>query len=132
MSQPEAILSAEIRIALGSQARHCRLWRNHAGTFFAGRLVREDTKGRTVMLENASRVTGGLTTGAADLIGITSIVITPGMVGQTVAVFTSAEVKVGTAKPRPDQQQWCDMVLAMGGRAGIIRSVDDAVRLVQP
>jgi hypothetical protein len=46
--------------------------------------------------------------GSADLIGYRTITITPEMVGQQVAVFTSIEVKTPTGRIRPEQQQWLE------------------------
>ncbi len=56
--------------------------------------------------------------------------ITPEMVGQQVAVFTSIEVKSSTGRVRPEQQQWIDAVQAAGGIAGVARSVEDAQSLL--
>jgi hypothetical protein len=68
--------------------------------------------------------------GAGDLLGWRRVTITPDMVGQQVAVFTSIEVKTPTGRIRPEQQQWMDTVQAAGGIAGVARSVDDALRIV--
>ena len=54
----------------------------------------------------------------------------PEMVGSTVAVFTSIEVKTPTGRLRPEQQQWLDAVQAAGGIAGVARSVEDAEALL--
>lgn len=91
-----------------------RLYRNNTGTL-------RDVNGRPV--------TFGLAVGSADLIGWTTRTITPDMVGQRVAVFTSIEVKSATGRLRPEQQQWLDAVQAAGGIAGVARSVKDAARL---
>lgn len=91
-----------------------RLHRNNTGTLY-------DRQGRPV--------TFGLAVGSADLIGWTTRTITPDMVGQRVAVFTSIEVKSATGRLRPEQQQWLDAVQAAGGIAGVARSVEDAARL---
>jgi hypothetical protein len=72
----------------------------------------------------------GLARGSADLIGYRTITITPEMVGQQVAVFTSIEVKTPTGRIRPEQQQWLDTVQAAGGIAGVARSVEDAKALL--
>ena len=71
----------------------------------------------------------GLARGSADLIGWTIRTVTPDMVGQQVAVFTSIEVKTPTGRIRPEQQQWLDAVQAAGGIAGVARSVEDAQAL---
>ena len=71
----------------------------------------------------------GLQPGSSDLIGWRTVTITPEMVGQQVAVFTSIEVKTPTGRIRPEQQQWLDAVQAAGGIAGVARSVEDALRI---
>ena len=92
-----------------------RLHRNNTGTL-------RDANGRPVQF--------GLAKGSADLIGWTTRTITPGMVGQQVAVFTSIEVKTATGRVSPEQRQWLDAVQTAGGIAGVARSVDDALRIV--
>jgi hypothetical protein len=71
----------------------------------------------------------GLQPGSSDLIGWRTVTITPEMVGQQVAVFTSIEVKTPTGRVKPEQQQWLDAVQAAGGIAGVARSVEDALRI---
>jgi hypothetical protein len=53
------------------------------------------------------------------------------MVGTTVAVFTSIEVKTPTDQLRPEQRQWLEAVQAAGGIAGVARSVEDAEALLR-
>jgi hypothetical protein len=91
-----------------------RLFRNNTGTL-------RDQHGRPVSF--------GLARGSADLIGWTTRTITPDMVGQRIAVFTSIEVKTPTGRVKPEQQQWLDAVQAAGGIAGVARSVEDAQAL---
>jgi hypothetical protein len=91
-----------------------RLYRNNTGTLW-------DQHGRPVQF--------GLAVGSADLIGWRTVTITPDMVGQQVAVFTSIEVKSATGRLRPEQRQWLETVQAAGGIAGVARSVEDAARL---
>jgi hypothetical protein len=105
----EQTIQQQIRLAL-SRGR-VRLFRNNTGTL-------RDQHGRPV--------TFGLAKGSADLIGWTTRTITPDMVGQQVAVFTSIEVKAATGRLRPEQRQWLEAVQAAGGIAGIARSVEDA------
>ena len=105
----EQTIQQQIRLACSSGP--VRLFRNNTGTL-------RDTNGRPVQF--------GLAKGSADLIGWTARTITADMVGQTVAVFTSIEVKSSTGRLRPEQQQWLDAVSAAGGIAGVARSVEDA------
>ena len=92
-----------------------RLWRNNTGML-------RDQHGRPV--------TFGLCPGSADLIGYTTIEVTPDMVGQRLAVFTAVEVKSPTGKPTAEQAAFLDHIRQAGGRAGIARSVDEAMRIV--
>jgi hypothetical protein len=109
----EQQIQQHIRLTCGGGTT--RLFRNNTGTL-------RDQHGRPV--------TFGLCKGSADLIGWRTITITPEMVGQQVAVFTSIEVKTATGRVRPEQQQWLDAVTAAGGIAGVARSVEDAQQLL--
>ena len=108
----EQSIQQHIRLTCGTGAT--RLFRNNTGTL-------RDQHGRPVSF--------GLARGSADLIGWTIRTITPEMVGQQVAVFTSVEVKTPTGRVKPEQQQWLDAVQAAGGIAGVARSVEDALRI---
>jgi len=108
----EQQIQQEIRVAISNGAT--RVFRNNTGTL-------RDQHGRPV--------TFGLCKGSADLIGWTTREITPDMVGQRIAVFTSIEVKTPTGRVRPEQRQWMEAVQAAGGIAGVARSVEDAERL---
>ena len=109
----EQTIQQHIRLACSIGT--CRLFRNNTGTL-------RDINGRPV--------TFGLCKGSADLIGWTSRTITPEMVGQHVAVFTSIEVKSSSGRVKPEQQQWLNAVQAAGGIAGIARSVGEAMDLL--
>lgn len=105
----EQQIQQHIRLALSRGP--VRLYRNNTGTL-------RDQHGRPVNF--------GLCKGSADLIGWTTRTITPDMVGQQVAVFTSIEVKTATGRLRPEQRQWLEAVQVAGGIAGVARSVEDA------
>ena len=110
----EQTIQQHIRLAcsIGS----CRLFRNNTGTL-------RDINGRPVSF--------GLCKGSADLIGWRTVTVTPEMVGQQIAVFTSIEVKAASGRIRPEQQQWLNAVEAAGGIAGIARSVGEAMDILQ-
>lgn len=72
-----------------------------------------------------------LTGGGSDLLGITPVVITADMVGQTVGVFTAIEIKTKTGKARQNQLEFISFVLSKGGKAGIARSAEDAIKIIQ-
>ena len=123
--QPESCIVADIRLGIGLAAPETRLFRNNRGKFWRGDVVKQD--GHIVTLKNARIVDCGFANGASDLIGWTSVVITPAMVGKTVAVITSQEVKTATGRPKKDQIDWIDAITAAGGIAGIVRSLADSV-----
>ena len=75
---------------------------------------------------DGSRVKYGLCVGSSDIIGFVPVVITPDMVGQTVAVFLAVETKAGT-KATKEQDAFIAMVQRFGGRAGVARSDEDAI-----
>ena len=108
----EQTIQQHIRLACSKGS--CRLFRNNTGSLL-------DKNGRPVQF--------GLCKGSADLIGWTSRTITPEMVGQKIAVFTSIEVKSTSGRVKPEQQQWLDAVLKAGGIAAVARSVADCERL---
>ncbi len=122
-------LQNEIRLALG-KLRHVRLFRNNVGEAWLGRVAARSAD--LVTLARPVRVVYGLCVGSSDLIGFTTITITPEMVGQKIAVFTAAEIKSGAGRLSDDQANFLRIVTEAGGRAAEIRSVEDAVRLVQP
>lgn len=66
----------------------------------------------------------GLGRGSSDLIGWKSVVITPDMVGSTVAVFYACEVKVDSPTTK-DQAAFLKAVIESGGIGIIARSEDD-------
>ena len=109
----EQSIQQHIRLTCSTGAT--RLFRNNTGTL-------RDQHGRPVSF--------GLCKGSADLIGWRTVTVTPEMVGQQVAVFTSIEVKAASGRLRPEQRQWLDAVQAAGGIGGVARSVADAVAIL--
>jgi hypothetical protein len=115
VANAETTLQQQIRLAVGTRS-DLRLFRNQVGS------LPDPRTGRLV--------TFGLARGSADLIGWRTVTITPDMVGQRIAVFTSIEVKTPTGRVRSEQQAWLACVQESGGIAGVARSVDDAIRMV--
>lgn len=69
--------------------------------------------------------------GGSDLLGITPVVITQDMVGQTIGVFTAIEVKTPTGRVSDAQHRFIQLVNNQGGRAGVARCVEDALAIVR-
>lgn len=112
MAKKENNITKQIMLAV---SRHCRLFRNNTGCV-------TDKDGRFHRF--------GLMKGSADLIGITPVKITEDMVGSTLGVFTSIEVKTPTGRVREEQENWMKQIQSLGGYAGIARSAEDAVDIV--
>ena len=124
----ELELQTRIRIALGRAAPHARLFRNAVAQAWTGRLLSADQG--IVTLARAQRIQAGLAPGSADLVGWTSIEVTPDMVGRRIAIFTSAEVKTTRGRVEEGQEHWLRVVAEAGGLSGVVRSEDDALQLV--
>ena len=114
MGQMTSEQTIQQHIRLACSKGNCRLFRNNTGTL-------RDQHGRPVQF--------GLCKGSADLIGWRTVTVTPEMVGQIVAIFTSIEVKTPTGRIRPEQKTWLAAVQAAGGIAAVARSVADCERL---
>jgi hypothetical protein len=94
-----------------------RLWRNQVGSY---------------KLADGRYLTSGLCVGSSDLIGYTRVVITPEMVGQTVAVFTAIEAKAPSGKATDRQVAFLERVRVDGGIAQTVRSVLDLEGVLVP
>lgn len=67
----------------------------------------------------------GLCVGSSDLIGWTTVEITPEMVGRKVAVFTALELKTKKLQATKEQLNFIEQVKLSGGIAGIVRKIED-------
>ena len=91
-----------------------KLFRNNVGLF-------KTIDGRTVRT--------GLCKGSSDIIGWTSLEVTPEMVGMNVALFTAIEVK-DKSKATEEQLHFISVVKDAGGIAGIAHSPAEAMDLL--
>jgi len=123
MSKPESTVQQEIQIE--AKYFNCDLMRNNSGA------LKDDT-GRPVRygLGNISKEHNDRIK-SSDLIGFTKVVITPDMVGKTVAIFTAIECKeeCWNEDKKLDaretaQQAFIIWIKANGGFAGFANSID--------
>lgn len=105
-----------------SQSRRSVLFRNNVGTGWVGRVVSQHW---TLTLADFRPLRAGLCPGSSDLIGWTEVVVTPEMVGRTMAVFTAIEAKTPDVKVTHRQQKFIDRVKQAGGIASVAREVSD-------
>lgn len=74
----------------------------------------------------AQRIRFGLAVGSGDLIGWRQVLITPEMVGMTVAQVVSCEVKTDRGAVKMEQSNWMAAINGAGGLAFVARSVEEA------
>ena len=103
MTRSETNIQNDIMIALSKGG--ATVWRNNTGAL-------KDATGRLVRY--------GLCKGSSDIIGICPD-----------GRFLAIEVKKSTGRATPDQVRFIEAVRAKGGRAGVARSVEDALRILE-
>ncbi len=122
MSKDESTVQQEIQIE--AMKFNCTLMRNNSGACVdqTGRLIRYGL-GHTSSKQAFN---------SSDLIGITTVTITPDMVGKTVGIFTAIEVKKEDWKcdkklDAHEQKQFnfLEYVRSKGGIAAFANSVDN-------
>lgn len=131
-------LMHRVMLAVGRLPR-VRIFRNNVGLAWVGngRPITITGKPRSVTLQpgdvvlrGARPLHAGLIKGSGDNIGWVSRTIEPENVGETWAIFLSAESKDGAGRLEPDQQKWIDNVRNAGGIAGVVRCEQDMIDLV--
>ena len=121
------------RILLACGSGNVRLWRNNVGTGWAGqatkvtpgnlRAIAAGLRPGDVVIRQGRPLHAGLCVGSSDLIGYRVV--------DRVAQFVALEVKSATGRPTAQQVQFLDHINAVGGLAGIARSVDDAAAILR-
>lgn len=97
------------KIMLAMSKKGFMVWRNNVGVF-------KTIDGRTVNIG---------VKGSADLMAVKPTVITPDMVGQTLAVFVAVEVKTATGRQSEPQKKWQAAVEKLGVEYILARSEQD-------
>lgn len=110
---PEGRLMREIQVAL-SQAGH-RLVRVNAGRGWVGPTTRHNDG--SVSIKHAQPFVG-VPEGVSDLIGCAKD-----------GAFVALEIKTEKGRPSDAQTAYIQMINALGGRAGVVRSIEEALRV---
>lgn len=121
----ESSLQNAIRMALAGKGL---FFRSNVGSAWVGEIARKTPNSITLVHPRLFR--SGLPKGFSDLVGCVPVVITPEMVGQTIGVFTAIEVKTPRGKVSNDQAKFLKAVTCNGGRAAVVRSVDEAIKAI--
>jgi len=120
-----------LKLILLAISKHTRatLFRNNTGTGWVGKTKR--AQGGGIYIESPRPLAAGLCLGSSDLIGYTEKEITPDMVGKKIAIFTAVEIKKDQwAKTSAEQIRFIENVQKAGGIAGLAKSPEEAVRLI--
>lgn len=107
MRNKETNIMNNIMLDMSKKGYLC--WRNQVGLF-------KTLDGRTVNI--------GIK-GSSDLMAVKPTVITPEMVGQTLAVFVAVEVKTATGRQSEPQKKWQKAVEKLGVKYILARSEND-------
>lgn len=124
---PAARLTNQIRERVSHMG--ARLFPMTVGKFWAGQVAGKTAEGHTI-LKNARLVNVGFA-GLSDTLGGSPMTITPEDVGKTVMILTAVEIKAGADRMRPGQPEFLAAIKKLGGRAGVARSPEDAVRICE-
>lgn len=119
------------RIRLKAAQLGQQIWRNNVGACYddTGRFIRYGLCNDSKQLNDRIK--------SSDLVGMTTIIVTPDMVGQTVGVFTAVETKASDWVFRPSDKRavaqlaFHDIVTNAGGFAGFARNEEEYVRIIK-
>lgn len=121
----EHALQNDVRNALAGK---CYTFRANVGRAWTGDASK--LPDGSIILRNPRPFSSGLPSGFSDLFGFVPVEITPEMVGQKLAVFAALEIKTKGGRLSPQQKSFLRAIRNNGGRSGVIRSVDDALRVI--
>lgn len=116
----ETGIGKKIHLAIGS-IPGVRLFRNNSGFCWIGQSKVFDKRTEVtvnkgdVLIQQGRPFHAGLCTGSSDFIGLKSVIVTPEMVGKSVALFLATEVKTKTGKASKEQIAFVNMVNKLGG-----------------
>ncbi len=111
-----------------SDAGH-RLFRQNTGQGWIGNSTR--LPNGDVLIKNARPFHAGFE-GLSDTGGWARVVITPDMVGKTIAQAAYVEIKTARGRLTPKQKAFLAAAQAAGCRAGIARTVSEALAILDP
>lgn len=113
---PETRIQRAIMIALSEAG--CVVFRNETSGAWVGKILHR--RSQEVTLSDARMIRFGLCVGSSDIIGITPD-----------GRFLAVEVKTKTGRPTKDQLNFIEQVQQAGGVAGIARTPDEALQLLE-
>lgn len=115
-NEPESLIQSRIRLAL---APHALMFRTNAGEFWQGQRVFSREFNQPVLI-NLKKVEG-LPKGFSDLCGCR----------RSDGRFVAIECKTATGRVRPEQEQFIAAMQEAHALAGVARSPDDAIKIIE-
>ena len=125
MGKQETRISKESFLEIGKKPEF-RMFRNNVGMAYQGQKDKCSNK-ETLILHNWSPIKYGLQKGSSDYILLKRRMITKEDIGKTFAQFGAIEFKPPKGKVSDEQISFIQMVLKMGGFAGVSRSLEDTL-----
>jgi hypothetical protein len=122
MTRESPVLKS-VLLAVGSRP-DVRAFRVNTGMGWAGDVTR--LQDGSVLIRNPRPLRAGMVEGGSDIIGLQRVLITPAMVGRSIARFVAVETKGDTGRASDAQKRFLAMVTDFGGVAVVARSVADA------
>ena len=105
------------------------IMRANVGTGWIGDFVKNADDSITIY--KPRRFQTGLPAGFPDLFGYKSLIITPEMIGKTIAQFAFVEVKTPKGKASKEQKEMHKQLIEAGAIGGIARSAEEAIKLLR-
>lgn len=93
------------------------VWRQQSGAFRA--------------LDDPNRIVKVGTPGISDALAVVGVEVTPEMVGKRIGVAVGIEFKAEKGRQSDAQRRWQQSLEDCGGTYAIVRSVEDAVELIE-
>lgn len=120
----ETNITRTILLEITKRLKNVRLFRNNTGVGWQGNSVHRTSC--EILIKNPRPLNAGLCPGSADLIGWTTVEITPDMIGHKIAIFTALEVKTPSGRTSDEQAKFLSIVHAAGGIAEIVTNENAA------
>lgn len=117
------------KMLLESNDADCVLYRNNTGIGWAGTFMGRDGAGN-VVLKNARPLHAGLCTGSSDAIGWANVIVTPEMLGRSLAVFLAVEAKSRRGATSADQIRFLHNVNRARGIGIVLRDGESIVERI--
>ena len=111
---------------------HPMMFRNPVGYgIAAGPKFIHRLKNGGFLVDHGATIHFGLLVGSGDYVGWNPTIITPDMVGKTIAIFQSIEVKTEHDRLHDEQRKWNKAVLRDGGIAEVWHYNGTAIEIIK-